>query len=64
MTKKSCRGCSYYDLFVIDMFPFEHCYKHNWSNKKPMDFRRCEYYTTSKWVRIKVLIKSIIGDVE
>ena len=59
MTEKSCRGCSYYELYVIDIFPLEHCHKHDWNNKEPLDFHRCEDYTTSKWIRIKTLIKSI-----
>ena len=59
MTEKTCKGCSYYKLKVIDIFPFEHCYKHNWDNKKPNDFVRCDSYTTSKFILIKTFIKSI-----
>jgi hypothetical protein len=59
MTKKTCIGCSYYELTCIDIFPFEYCYKHNKKNKKPNDFIRCDSYTTSKLIKVKVLIKSI-----
>lgn len=59
MIKKICNGCSYYELTVMDIFPFEYCYKHYEGNKKPNDFVGCDSYTTSMWIKFKVLIKSI-----
>lgn len=59
--KCSCYGCSYYELAVINAFPYEHCYKHHWHNEKPCDFERCDCYTTSRWIKLKTEIKSIIN---
>lgn len=59
MTEKHCKGCSYYELTVIDIFPFEYCYKHHKKNKKPNDFVRCADYTNSKWIKLKVFLKSL-----
>ena len=61
MTEKTCVGCSYYELTVLNILPFEYCHKHKWSNKKPNDFVRCNDYTTSKWIRIKIWIKILFG---
>ena len=58
---ESCSGCSYYELTVIHIFPFEYCYKHNKTNKKPSDFEVCDFHTTSKWIRFKTTVKSFIG---
>ena len=60
MIKKHCSGCSYYELTVMHIFPFEYCYKHHKKNRKPTDFVRCESYTTSKWIKLKVFLKSMV----
>ena len=59
MTKKTCNGCSYHELTVGHIFPFEYCYRYNKKNEEYNDFVRCDSYTISKWIKFKVLIKSI-----
>lgn len=58
--KESCHGCSYYELTVLWIFPYEYCYKHDWENIEPSDFHRCRYYTTNKWIAFKTFLKSVI----
>ncbi len=62
--KRSCYDCSYYELDVISIFPYEYCYKHNKGNVEPCDFKRCEFYTESKKVRVMTFFKSIIHSIK
>lgn len=48
----TCSNCCYYELIVINIFPFEYCHKHNWTNRNPCDFKTCSEYKESRWIRL------------
>ncbi len=57
--KCKCYDCSYYVLSLYSNPPYEHCYKHNIRNHNPCDLFRCAFFTTSRWVKFKTLVKFI-----